>query len=92
MPAVPSRVDAVLIAENRAFTCERSYGSFRRLIPLPEGVNAEKAQATFKNGVLEVTMEAPRLQSRGRRIEIQGESGAAGQTSPRAEAGSGGSR
>jgi HSP20 family protein len=55
------------------YRSERSYGSFRRLVPLPEGVNAENAEATFKNGVLEITMQAPQQQTRRRQIEIQGE-------------------
>jgi HSP20 family protein len=54
------------------YRSERSYGSFFRSIPLPEGVDADDANATFENGVLEVTMQAPQLQSRGRRLEIKG--------------------
>lgn len=50
---------------------ERRYGRFARSFPLPEGVNAENVKATFQNGVLEVTMPAPKHQQRGRRIEIQ---------------------
>jgi len=50
---------------------ERHYGMFRRQIPLPEGVRAEQATASFKDGVLEVTMPAPQRQVSGRRIEIQ---------------------
>lgn len=38
---------------------ERSYGSFYRTFALPEGMNPETAKATFKNGVLEVTLAAP---------------------------------
>ena len=41
------------------YRSERSYGSFYRSIPLLEGVNAEDANATFRNGVLEITMQAP---------------------------------
>jgi HSP20 family protein len=53
------------------FRSERSYGSFCRVIPLPEGALAESAKANFKDGVLEVTMQAPsREVRRGRRIEI----------------------
>ena len=61
--------------ENREgfYRSERSYGSFFRSIPLPEGVNAEEAQASFRDGVLEITMPAPqRTERRGRQIEIKG--------------------
>jgi HSP20 family protein len=60
------------------FRSERRYGSFRRQIPLPEGVNADQVTASFKDGVLEVSMPAPQRQARGRRVEIQ--SGAPGGT------------
>ena len=53
------------------YRSERSYGSFYRSIPLPEGVNADDANATFNNGVLEITMAAPQRASRGRRLEIK---------------------
>ena len=33
---------------------ERSYGSFSRTIKLPEGIESEKIEARFKNGVLTV--------------------------------------
>jgi HSP20 family protein len=50
---------------------ERSFGSFHRAIPLPEGTIADSAKATFKDGVLEVVLQAPpREVSRGRRVEI----------------------
>ena len=35
---------------------ERAYGAFQRAIPLPRNVNIDKAQATFKNGVLTVRL------------------------------------
>lgn len=54
------------------YRSEVSYGSFRRLVPLPEGVNAENATANFNNGVLEVSMPAPQPKQQGRKIEIQG--------------------
>jgi HSP20 family protein len=66
---------------------ERSYGTFRRQIPLPEGVHADQATATFKDGVLKVTMPAPQRQERGRQIEIQSEAahGGAAQPAPQAQ-------
>ena len=53
---------------------ETSYGSFRRVISLPEGINTEKADARFKNGVLTVTL--PRLEEakvKGKRIAVKTE-------------------
>lgn len=62
------------------YRSERSYGSFYRQIPLPEGVNADDANATFKDGVLEITMQAPQgQQQRSRRLEIRDASESAGQ-------------
>ena len=57
------------------FHSEREYGQFYRTIPVPEGVIAETAQASFRNGVLEITMQAPPAEAaRGRRLEIKDES------------------
>lgn len=55
------------------YRTERSYGTFFRRIPLPEGVKTEEATATFKNGVLEVVMAAPQREPVGRTLEIKGE-------------------
>ncbi len=54
------------------YRSERSYGSFRRAIPLPEGVDPEKAEARFENGVLEVSLPLPKERAQGKRIEIRG--------------------
>jgi HSP20 family protein len=62
--------------ENREgyYHSEREYGHFQRTIPLPEGVISESANATFRDGVLEVTMQAaPAEANRGRKLEIKGE-------------------
>ena len=54
------------------YRSECSYGSFSRVIALPEGIKADEAKATFKNGVLEVTLPAPSgKEKHGRRLEIQ---------------------
>lgn len=42
---------------------ERAYGAFRRAIPLPQNVNIDKAEASFKNGVL--TVRLPKQRSDG---------------------------
>jgi HSP20 family protein len=52
------------------YRSERSYGRFYREVPLPEGIDPEQASASFKNGVLEVTMPAPPRPAKGRRVPI----------------------
>jgi HSP20 family protein len=51
------------------YRSERSYGSFYRVVPLPEGAISEEAKASFRDGVLEITMPVPPA-SKGRRLEI----------------------
>jgi HSP20 family protein len=54
------------------FRTERSYGSFYRVVPLPQGAITDSAKATFNNGVLEVVLQAPSSDvRRGRRVEIK---------------------
>ena len=54
------------------YRAEHTYGSFYRSIPLPDGAMTDQAKASFKDGVLEVTMPAPPEQVRsGRRLEVQ---------------------
>lgn len=38
------------------YRMERSYGSFQRSIPLPSEVDESRAEATFKKGVLTITL------------------------------------
>jgi HSP20 family protein len=60
--------------ENRDefYRSERSYGSFYRAIPLPEGIESDNCEATFKDGVLEITLPAPKLEERrARQIQIR---------------------
>jgi len=38
------------------YRCERSYGSFFRSVPLPSAVDANKIEANYEDGVLEVTL------------------------------------
>jgi HSP20 family protein len=51
------------------YQSERIYGSFYRVIPLPEGAISDQAKATFREGVLEITTPAP-PKSKGRRLDI----------------------
>ncbi len=53
---------------------ERSYGSFERVVRLPEGADESKVEARFEKGVLTVTVEKrPEAVKEERRIEIRKE-------------------
>jgi HSP20 family protein len=49
---------------------ERAYGSFRRSLTLPEGIDPESVEASFDNGVLEVRIPKPE-ERKPRRVAIQ---------------------
>jgi HSP20 family protein len=54
------------------FMSERSYGAFYRTIPLPPGVDPDKAEAKFKRGVLTVTLpKSAEAQARVKRIPVK---------------------
>lgn len=53
------------------YRSERSYGSFYRQIPLPEGAKTENATATFQNGVLEITIPVAKVAAPTRKLEIK---------------------
>lgn len=54
------------------YRSERSYGTFQRSFRLPEGVDSEQVQANFKDGVLEITVPAPKPQEKqSRQVQIQ---------------------
>jgi len=59
--------------EGGVYRSERVYGRFSRFLQLPDGVDPEKAQARFENGVLEITIPMTDQGARRRRIEIQGQ-------------------
>jgi len=40
--------------EDDYYRCERSFGSFSRVLDLPADVQTEKAKASFKDGLLEI--------------------------------------
>lgn len=47
------------VEEKDFYRMERSYGSFYRRLPLPEGVSADQIAAKFADGILEVTVPKP---------------------------------
>ena len=60
--------------DRRMYRYERTYGHFRREIPLPDGADTENVNATFKNGVLEITLDMRQAAQAHREIPIQKES------------------
>jgi HSP20 family protein len=52
------------------YATERSYGSFTRSFVLPEGIDADKAQAQLKNGVLSIAIPK-RPEALPRKIAVQ---------------------
>ena len=67
--------------EGGLYRSERSYGSFYRTIPLPEGVDTESASANFRDGVLHIEINAPQRRARGRVLQI-GEGGSSATSRP----------
>jgi HSP20 family protein len=58
--------------EGGYFYEELPYGKFARKIMLPDGIEADKIKTAYKNGVLEITMPAPKhLVSKKIPIEVQ---------------------
>jgi HSP20 family protein len=54
------------------YLSERHYGSFQRSLSVPDGVDAEKIEATFKNGVLTVTLpKTVEAQKKEKKIEVK---------------------
>lgn len=58
--------------EKGCYRLERSYGHFRRNIPLPADVDVEHAEAAFEKGVLKVRFQKlQKVEPKTKRIEIK---------------------
>jgi HSP20 family protein len=54
------------------YRSEREYGSFYRVVPLPDGVKLEDVKATFSDGVLEVSVPLPaKPEATVRKVQIE---------------------
>jgi len=49
------------------------YGTFYRTIPLPDGADESRVAATFRNGVLEITIPVTEREQ-GRRVQVESQS------------------
>jgi HSP20 family protein len=56
------------------YRIERSFGSFNRSLTLPDGVDADRIEASFSHGVLELRIPKPE-ERKPRRIEISSKNG-----------------
>ena len=58
--------------EQGCYRVERTFGHFQRAIPLPSGIDLERAESKFDNGVLTVRIpKAPEQATANRRLEIK---------------------
>src|SRR5262245_35989580 len=54
------------------YVSERRYGSFQRSFGVPDGVDTDRIEAQFRNGVLTITLpKTPQAQKSEKRIEIR---------------------
>jgi HSP20 family protein len=57
--------------DERFYRIEREYGAFHRDFCLPEDVKEEKVEATYKDGVLKITL--PKTEIQTKKIEVKAE-------------------
>jgi HSP20 family protein len=58
------------VKEKDYYRSERSYGRFMRQVPLPAGADRDKAEANFKDGVLEITFPL-KEEAKQKKIEVK---------------------
>ena len=60
--------------EGARYVSERRFGRFMRRIPLPDGIDADNIDASFRNGVLTVRLpKKPEAQNPARKIRVRAE-------------------
>jgi HSP20 family protein len=58
------------VKEKDYYRSERSYGRFMRQVPLPVGADRDKAEAVFKDGVLEISFPL-KEEAKQKKIEVK---------------------
>jgi HSP20 family protein len=54
------------------YLCERNFGSFERSFQVPDGVDSDKIEASFKKGLLTVTLpKKQEAQKATKRIDVK---------------------
>ena len=65
------RANEVKEDKNNYYRCERTFGTFTRTVPLPEGITIKDVKATFADGVLEVIVPLPaKVETKKHTVEI----------------------
>jgi HSP20 family protein len=63
------REQSAEVSDERYHRLERRFGSFARIVGLPQGVSEEAIKASYKDGVLEIRVPKPE-QVKPKKIEI----------------------
>jgi HSP20 family protein len=74
MAGSPSRAkkEETEVKKKDYYVSERRYGSFERYFGLPEGVDVDKIEATFKDGVLKMILpKTAEAQQPAKKIEVK---------------------
>ena len=74
MLAIAGQKESELERKDQGYVLrERSFGRFERVIPLPEGLDLDAVKATFKNGLLTVTIpKTKETQAAVKRVSVKG--------------------
>jgi HSP20 family protein len=65
------RKDERKIEEDNLYRAECAYGTFYRRLPLPKGLEVDRIEATFKDGVLEIAIPLPEAKTYVKEIPIR---------------------
>jgi len=85
---IRARKEAERDEEDRDYhLSERSYGTFLRTLRLPFMVDPAEAEASYRNGVLTITIPKPQQGEGLHRIDVKSEQGTGRQRANRAAAG-----
>lgn len=57
--------------DRTSYCMERVFGAFKRMIPIPPGIDPERAEAAFKKGVLTIIMPKPAAFRNEKKIPIK---------------------
>jgi HSP20 family protein len=65
-----NKKDAIETNKMDMYCMERSFGNFKRVIKLPQGIDIENVSATYRNGILSVILPRLKGHKTNRRVKI----------------------